>query len=220
MKKILVVLAWLVHSIAGAAAPSWELALKESIRAKLPKGARVEIENLRVSLPIAKRFRIWGFSPDHPVGLVTFQAETQSPQGAKKTIGSATVRVFAPVAVARRGLAHGEAMDETTVGFEERELSRLGSQGYFIERSVLQGRTAKGYVGVGQVIHNSNSQLPFEVAAGQTVELVREKGSLVLRAKVRALQNGMKNQWIQVQNPTTGKVVAARVAGQGEVVVQ
>jgi flagella basal body P-ring formation protein FlgA len=52
------------------------------------------------------------------------------------------------------------------------------------------------------------------------VDLIRRKSDLVLVAKVKALQSGMQNQWVQVQNPSSGKILLARITGPGEVEIQ
>lgn len=207
----------LVASWAFGATPNWNDAVKESVRRHFPSGVRIEVDGARATLPPAGRFRIQGFTPEFPLGLVGFQVEVQGPQGVVKGTGSATIRAFAPIAVAKSPISHGETLDAKNLVYEERELSRLVQSGYFLNGRELEGRTARGYVAAGHAISRGNSQVPFEIVAGQSVDMVRRKGTLLLTAKVRAMQNGQRNQWVQVQNPSSGKVLVARVSGPGEV---
>lgn len=207
----------LFASWAFGATPNWNDAVKESVRKHLPNGVRIEVEGARATVAPAGRFRLQGFTPELPLGLVGFQVEVEGPRGLVKGTGTATVRAYAPIAIAKSPVSHGETLDAKNLGYEERELSRLVQGGYFLSEKELEGRTARGYIAAGRAISRSNSQLPFEIVAGQSVDMVRRKGGLVLTAKVRAMQNGLRNQWVQVQNPSSGKVLVARVTGPGEV---
>jgi flagella basal body P-ring formation protein FlgA len=134
--------------------------------------------------------------------------------------GTAQIKAYLPIAVATHPLSHGESLTEENTRFEERELSRFSQSGYFHTREQLSTRKVKGYLAAGQVISRFNCQLPPQVTPGQTVDLIRRKSDLVLVAKVKALQSGMQNQWVQVQNPSSGKILLARITGPGEVEIQ
>ncbi len=217
MKPFLWLAFWLLASWAFGAKPNWNDAVKASVRKHFPSGVRVEVESARATIAPTGRFRIQGFTPELPLGLVGFQVEVDGPHGVTKGTGTATIRAFAPIAVAKSPLSHGENLDTKNVAYEERELSRLVQSGYFLGGKELEGRTARGYVAAGNAISRANSQLPFEIVAGQSVDMIRRKGSLTLTAKVRAMQSGRRNQWVQIQNPSSGKILVARVTGPGEV---
>ncbi len=221
MRPILLLVLWLLSSaiFAAAPAPTWADALKQALAARLPAHARIDVQMGRVPAVGPKGWKITAFSPDQPLGLVNFEAEANLDQRWVRGQGAATVRAYVPVAVATTPIAHGEALDVNNLRFEERELSRLTQTGYFVDKTVV-GRRAKGSITIGQVIGRQNSAQANVVTPGETVELVRRKGSLTLSAKVRALQGGVVDQWVQVQNPSSGKLFLARISGPGEVEIR
>jgi flagella basal body P-ring formation protein FlgA len=48
------------------------------------------------------------------------------------------------------------------------------------------------------------------------VDLIRQRGTLRLVARVKALENGQIDQMIRVQNVATNRVLQARVSAPGE----
>lgn len=210
----------LILSLAAAAkpGPTWDQAVRASLSEKLPQGVRVELDGLRVSIPVQSRVQVQNFSPAFPLGWVSFEVQTQDAQGrVTRGQGSATVRAFGKVAVTTAPVQSGETLGDGNLAFQERELSRLVQSGYFLGAEALGNRVARGYLAPGQVIGRGNSQPPALVSAGESVQLVRRKRGLQISAKVRALQSGFLHQKIHVQNPSSGKFLLARVSGPGEV---
>ncbi len=209
MKPLIFLILWIFSSALFAGSEScWEKALTKAVSGRLPAGARVVVEKLRAQGPCTKTQVVDSLLPDSGLGFVTFNS------------GTAQVRAFVPVAVANQPLSHGESLTEENVRFEERELSRITQNGYFATKDQILGRKVKGYLSSGAVISRLNCQLPSVVAQGQSVDLVRQKGELTLVAKVKALQAGLRDQWIQVQNPSSGKILLARITGPGIVEVR
>lgn len=219
MRPFVLLILWILASGAFAHA-SWEKTLREAVAQRLPAKARIEVQILSVSLDAVGKLEVVDFTPDQGMGYVSFAA--QATQGGRRLRGqgTATVKVFAPIAVANQALSHGDTLNERTVRFEERELGRYTQSGYFLSFEALGDRRAKGFVASAQVLGRNNTQSPPLVVQGQSVELIRRSGSLVLSAKVRALQAGGLDQWIQVQNPSSGKLFVARVSAPGEVEVR
>ena len=199
----------------GVSHGDWNALLNKEVQSRVPS-ARIEIQGLRVTLPPGKGMRVGSFSPEVPLGLVSFEVEANGKRGQ----GFATVRAYASIAVAQVPISNGEALGPSNLRFEERELSRVVQSGYFLTLSTIGDRKARGYLSVGQAVSRNNSALPFLITAGQTVDLVRQKGNLKLVAKVRALQGGQRDQWIQVQNTASGKMLLGRIAGPSEVQIQ
>jgi flagellar basal body P-ring formation protein FlgA len=219
MKLLSLLIPVLLSWSAIAAESGCEGRLREALTKRLPEASRIQIQNLRVSGACSSKSQVSVLSPDVPLGFVTFEVDSALPS-AVRLQGSAQVRAFAPVAVAAAPINHGESFTASNVQLEERELSRLVQFGFFTSIEALAGRTARGSVGRSQVIGKASSQPVFVVAAGEGVTLVKRRGGLLLSAKVRALQAGLKDQWVQVQNPSTGKLLLAKVSGPGEVEVR
>jgi flagella basal body P-ring formation protein FlgA len=221
MRPFLLLALWLLSSALFGAplSPQWPDSLKLAVAPRLPARARIEVQIARVPATKAEGWKITAFSPDQPLGLVNFEAEANIEGRWIRGQGSATVRAYVPVAVATSPIAHGDPLDVNNLRFEERELSRLTQTGYFVDKTVV-GRRAKGSITIGQVIGRHNSAQQPLVTPGETVDLVRRKGSLTLSAKVRALQGGVVDQWVQVQNPSSGKLFLARISGPGEVEIR
>lgn len=209
MRPLIFLLIWVISSALFASPEAcWKKALSKAISARLPQGTRVVIDHLRATQACTAKSRVEYLSPELPLGYVTFE------------VGTAQVKAFLPVAVAVQPLSHGESLSSENTRFEERELGRFSQNGYFVNLEQIQGRRVKGYLPAGQVVGRHNCQPASEVTQGQTVDLVKRKADLVLVAKVKALQAGLRNQWVQVQNPSSGKILLARITGPGEVEVR
>jgi flagella basal body P-ring formation protein FlgA len=220
MRPFLLLFLWLISSaLFGATGPQWPDVLRKAVAPRLPARARIEVEIARIPSPKPSEWTITGFTPDQPLGLVNFEAQATIEGRLLRGQGAATIRAYIPVAVATAPISHGEELGIKNVRFEEREISRFTQTGYFIDKTVV-GRRAKGAITIGQVIGVQNSQLPQVITPGQTVDLIRRKENLTLSAKVRALQGGIQDQWIQVQNPSSGKLFLARISAPGEVEIR
>lgn len=210
----LVFLSW-VH----AAPAQWADYLAPALAKSLPKDARVEVKDVRISIPLQGRVRFQSIIPELPLGIVQFEVQSLHEGKVTQGRGTANVRAYVPVAVATAPLSHGEKLTDANTRFDHREISRLVQAGYFTDRTALGERTARGAVGAGQVLGKNNTQLPAVVNSGQFVDLVRRSKGITLRAKVRALQNGRLDQWIGIQNPSSQKILQAKVVGPNEVEV-
>ena len=69
----------------------------------------------------------------------------------------------------------------------------------------------------GAVIGMRQTQAPVLVQPGQIVDLVIDRNGLTVKARVEALQRGRDQEWIRVRNPTTRKVLQAKVVDEGTV---
>jgi len=216
MKYFLILL---VSQIASAAMLTSELSerLQRSIAEQLPKNARVQVDEAtsRVAIPASARFNV--LSPNPPVGLVSFEARWKEKGYPRKAFGSAKVRAYAPVMVARSVIRHGEALDGSNTVFESRELSPYLTTGYFQEGGHIPSLRSHGTLRAGVVIGANNSQPALLIQAGQAVNLVHRAGALSITAKVKALEGGNPNSWVRVENPSSKKIFLAKVISPGEV---
>ncbi len=193
-----------------------ETLLQKALSERIPEVQKVQIRSFRPKMVCNDKSFLTVTSPEIPLGFSTFEIETQG----RRVQGSAEVRAFAPVVVANTPLGHGETMAAPQLRRELRELSRLSQSGYFTDFKELEGKQVKGALSKSQVIGRANTQLRPTIHPGESLTLSRRRNALVVSLKVRSLQSGLVDQWIQVQNPQTGKILLARVTGPGEAEVR
>jgi len=192
----------------GAHAQSLETALEQTIKTQFPKGSRFAIERLRAPFVGAGPYQILGTIPTPALGLVSFEGTDAEGKSVK---GTAYIRVWTKVAVSRVPISHHEAFTPENTRFEERELSRLAVRGYFPDVASLTGRRAKGYIAPAQSLGSHNTEMPLELQNGSYVELQSKRNGIVVSAKVRAIDSGRKGDSVRVENPTSRKVLWAKV---------
>jgi len=206
----------------GAEAPPAKLreclgeALRQRVAQQLPKQARLEIGDVTSLVPVPCGADVLLVSPNPPFGVVSFRASWLDHGEFRSTHGTALVEAYALVAVTRTALRPGDPLTTENVSFQERELTPYAQSGYFLDWASLQQVRARGFARAGMVLGSANTELPLPVHQGEMVELVRQHGALRLSAQVRALENGKLDQMIRVQNPSTNKILLARVTGPGE----
>jgi flagella basal body P-ring formation protein FlgA len=215
MNLVILVSSFLGVSLYGASFPCEKL-LQKAISDRIPEVQSVQIRSFRPKGECNEKSTLTVLSPDVPLGFSTFEIETLG----RRFQGSAEVRAFADVAVANTPMPHGETITEAHLRLERREISRLAQSGYFTNLKLLAGKQTKGALSQFQVIGRHNTQTRPTITAGENITLSKKRNSLVVSAKVRSLQSGLVDQWIQVQNPQTGKLFLARVTGPGEAEVR
>ena len=192
--------------------------IKQAAR-ELPKKAVIHLENAysRTSIP-RRGVTVSLLNSNSPLGLISFEAHWVDSNGAtQKAFGSCVVKATALVAVSRAPIRHGESFQDSNIGFERRELSQFTTVGYYTDWQKLLPLRANGYIRPGTVIGASQAIVPSAVERGQVVDLIHTQGGLRIIAKVRALEAGLLKSWIRVENPSSKKVLLARVVAPGEV---
>lgn len=186
----------------------------------LPKGVKVRLENVhaRFQIPSSATFAI--LNPHPPIGLVNFEARWAQGSYTKKVFGSVTVKASAPVAVARGPIRHGEPLTEENVTFEMREINPFVGTGYYLDCAKVYTLRANGSLRPGAVLGLGNTSVASAVQAGQAVDLVLQQGRLRIVAKVKALESGQLKNWVRVENPSSKKIMLARVTAPGEVTLR
>lgn len=190
-------------------------ALKENLKTQIlrsfPKGTEVKIEKFHVTGKIPEEASLMLLSPQPPVGLINFELAGSG----SKVYGTAVARVFAKIAIARTNIQNLEALNEENILFEKRELGPFVGMGFF-DSKVLFSSLARGFIRPGRIIHPSDVQMPLAIHPGQKLSLILSQGNVKITAKVRALEGGEVSRWIHVENPSTKKVLLARITGVGE----
>ncbi len=191
--------------------------LKKAVMEELPKNTKIQVEDVQSRVNIPSTAQVNLLSPHPGVGNVSFEARWKERGFPRKVFGSAHVRAFAPVWVARTIVRHGDALDSTNTSFEVRELSPYLTTGYFIQGEITPALRAHGTLRAGVVLGANNSQPALLIQPGQAVDLVHQAGGLRIVAKVKALEGGNTNHWVRVENPSSKKIFLARVTAPGEV---
>ncbi len=180
----------------------------------LAPGIEIEVQSVHFEEPLPKDALLLDFSPRPPFGLITIEVTT--PNRSRPIYGTAVIKAFAKIAVAKVAIRHGENISNSQIRFERRELTPLGQVGYFLADSGVTSLRARGFVRPGAVLSGANTESPSAVERGQELDLITRKGALVVTARVKALGSGRVNDWIQVENLDSHRILSVRVAGNGE----
>lgn len=194
--------------------------LYAAIQKELPKGMKLRLENFSARFLIPKSAGFSILSPHPPIGLINFEAHWPEGGFMKKVFGTVTVRASAQVVVAATPIRHGETITEENTSLEWRDINPFAATGYFMAQSKVVNLRANGYVRPGAVLGVGNTLAASAVRAGQAVDLVVEQGRLRIVAKVKALEAGQVKGWVRVENPSSKKILLARVTGPGEVTLK
>jgi len=198
----------------------FEKTIQNMVLRDWPNAVRVEVKNLSTQEVAPETAAITQLHPRPSLGLVSFNLEWQEKGSSRLVRGTAQIRVFQKVAVASKNINHGDFLSEDSVDFKEMELNRFQRTGVFSSWEELDGKIAKGFLRSGNVITQNQVDRPVEIRHGQMVELQIEQGQVVITAKMKALESGRSGQWIRVENPTSKKVVRAKIVAMGQVALR
>jgi flagella basal body P-ring formation protein FlgA len=213
-------LMWVSVASAAEVPLSFEVArerLHQAIVEKLPSGFRVEVESVFLNEPAPMEARMESITPNPPLGNVSFEVTWSNADGFRHTFGTASVKGYAKVAVSKLPIQNNEAFTPANTLFEEREVTPFLNRGYYTEWDDLRPLRARGYVRMGMVLGAHETQLPWLIIQGQTVDLSYRRGAISIVAKVKAKENGHKGDWIRVENTSSRKILQARIVSSGEV---
>ena len=194
-----------------------EQKLKNYITRDFGGQGRVEVEKVFMKTLVPQDAAVIAVEPRPAVGLVNFEMAWQEDGVLRQAYGSASVKIYAPIVVAKTVIRNNESFTKDNCTLQEREISPYKVTGYYDRLEDLKSFRVKGYVTPGTVISPNHTQAPFLVSSGESVELVRESPTLRLSIRAKALENGRENQWIRVENLSTRKIIQAKVVNQGEV---
>lgn len=151
-------------------------------------------------------------------GVVTVMATYTNPEG-KPQRGTMTVRLrkLERVLVTSAAIKAGDKIEDKVV-VEEREALGLPSD-CVIDTSDALGKVARISIPKGIVVTNRMIESPKLVKRGDPVVIVAGNGEVEITATGEALMDGQANMVIRVKNLDSQKVIAARVAEKGKVIV-
>lgn len=215
MKTIIIILSvWVLHCEASVTK-----SILSEIKKAYPPIAKVELESLFYPEGVPQTAKIRNFSQSN-LGYVQFELFWNEKGEFKRAYGNAGIRVFIPVAVAKTSLTAGQFFSSENVFFKEMEITQLGTGNYFNEMDALKNLQVAGFIKAGSIISSHQTQEPYVVQRGQKVDLVHEKNNMKISVQVQVLENGRKNDWIRVENPTSHKIITAKVKTNDEVMLK
>jgi flagella basal body P-ring formation protein FlgA len=121
-----------------------------------------------------------------------------------------------PVAVTTHAIVIGSVLTASDLRVEQHDLSEL-PQGFFDDPAVAVGLTAARPISGGAILTNQQLVASRAVQRGQSVTLVADAGGMRVLMAGRAMNDGLVNQRVKVQNLSSGKIVEG-VARSGQVV--
>ncbi len=125
---------------------------------------------------------------------------------------SVKIRLFRPVAVARRRLGRDELIQDEDVTLERREVtSSVGS--YYVRSGDVVGKRATRSVSAGVVLTDVMVGEPLAVRRNDYVTLVARRGRVRVRTKCVVLKDASVGERVDVMNQDSKKVIRARVVG-------
>jgi flagellar basal body P-ring formation protein FlgA len=144
-------------------------------------------------------------------------ASTEGMQTQRMRVDGRALNMVTAVVAARR-LEPGDVIapsDVRTMQIAERRLAGPAVS----DVSQVLGQTPKRTIVTGQPLAVADFGPPLMVQKGATVVIVLETGNMSLASQGLALSSGGRDDMIQVMNPLSRAVVAARVTGPGRAII-
>ncbi len=129
---------------------------------------------------------------------------------------TARVEQFVDVVTARRPIPRNTEIQASALNLTERNITRLRGD-YFTRLQDVAGQTARTPIDNGEVISPRLLEATLAVRRGDQITLEARKGSLVIRTKGVALEDGHLNEQIDVKNLRSGRELRGTVTAPGTV---
>lgn len=123
-----------------------------------------------------------------------------------------------PVLVATTTVGRNEVVTAKHIKLETRTISRQDD--FYTSPEQAVGLETSRRLRAGQVVNPSNLSAPPLIEKGNEVIVIASKNGFSASTKGVALEDGAKGQQIDVENPSSGKVIRAVVTGLNQVHTQ
>lgn len=163
----------------------------------------------------------WMASPQYRwVGLGTFRGDIEVDGQVKRTVfAKANIEAYAEVLVCAQDIPRGKPLGTNDLRFEKRALSSLkGDAIQDIDEAL--GMVARSNLLMGEVLSRRGLMPRQLIKRNDTVMAEARAGALVVRSRLRALDNGAAGDVIRLLNPDSKAEVQGRVREDGVVVVE
>ncbi len=128
------------------------------------------------------------------------------------------IQIFEPVVVSRATLPRGSVISRQLLTMREVESSSL-NYSYFRDINQVAGTEATKPIQANSVIFTNMVKAAVAIRKGDEVIIKAQVGSLNVRIKGLALQDGALGEQIQVRNVQSRRIIRATVTGPGNVLV-
>lgn len=127
-----------------------------------------------------------------------------------------TIQQFKQVLVSNRNLPRGHKFTAADTMLKKMDISRL-HQGFYEKPEQLTGLVLKRSILRGQQLNPGILARARLVQRGQTITILAKTGSVVIRAKGKAMMDGREGQLIKIKNISTNKELRGIVVAEGVV---
>ena len=118
------------------------------------------------------------------------------------------------VAVAAHDIQRGFSLNENSVVWESRRLTRLNAP--LISQDAFQDVRAKRMLKAGTLLTTRDLEKTPLVTRNQQVSVVVSRGAMEIRMQALCLDNGAKGDLVRLRNTSSGKIFNATVSAPGE----
>jgi flagella basal body P-ring formation protein FlgA len=123
--------------------------------------------------------------------------------------------ISATVLVAARNISAGEPLTADDLREDTRDILSLADA--VGDAADVIGQASRRPLRSGQLILRRQIEAALQVHRGQSVSIVATGQAIQVTAPAEALENGKPGDIIRVRNAASGKTIAARVSGPGQV---
>jgi len=147
------------------------------------------------------------------IGSQMLKLIVHSPDGSSvKAYIPAKIYVYRKCSVATANIKRGEKLSKSSWNRKYIKLRTVQD----LERIRLidpTGYVASRDIRKGSVLKNQYLKLPFSVKSGSQVTIIKSIGTLTIKLKGTAMENGSIGQIIRIRNSRSGKIISAKVTG-------
>jgi flagella basal body P-ring formation protein FlgA len=128
------------------------------------------------------------------------------------------VNIYQRIWATSMPLRRNQTIEDQHITLIETEVSRY-KHGYYTHKSDVLGLVVKRNIQGNKILEPKMLDQPHVIFKGDQVSIVSSLGSMAVKMKGTALENGRKNRQIRVENNSSGKVIKAYVKSPGRVEV-
>ncbi|UUM32285.1 flagellar basal body P-ring formation chaperone FlgA [Vibrio japonicus] len=153
-----------------------------------------------------------------PVGNLKRSVSCPSVDSAWRISVTIKSAITLPVVVAKVSMGRGEVVPVANLKLESRTLTR--QEDFYTNLTDATGLETTRRIRAGQIVNPNNLSAPPLIEKGNEVVIVASKAGFTATTKGVALEDGKKNQQIDVRNSASDKVIKAVVTGRNRVHTQ
>lgn len=125
-----------------------------------------------------------------------------------------TCHSYGEVARAAGNIAQDDRLTPDLFVWEWRDLDDIANSSVIGRESVV-GMTAQSSIAAGSDLRHAQIRPEPMVRQGETVELMLDRGGVAVTMRGIAREDGVKGEMVYVRNELDGRLIRARVTGQG-----